>query len=339
MKALVTGATGLIGSHIVERLAAGDHSVRALVRETSDASHLRRVGVEIAHGDLGDSPSLFRALEGVEVVYHNAALVGDWGRWESFSDVGVEGTKRLLDAALKCGVTRFVHMSSASVYGFLRIRGRAVDEAFPLEENPWRWDYYGRSKIAAEQAVSKCQAGGQLATTILRPTVVVGPRDRTVFPRLAALLERGRLPIVGSGDNRVHLIYAGDVAHAAVLAGTRAEAIGQTYILDGRREFTQREFFDAIADGIGARRPVRRIPLPIAYGLGFCEEAWGHFTKQTRVPTMTRYLVVLSAGEARFTTSKAERELGWRPETSIREALERTHKWRASPHTRGRGSS
>src|SRR5262249_61703358 len=114
---LVTGATGLLGSHIVEQLRKQGKSVRVLLRRGADRSWLDTQGVEYVQGDVTDPVSLRQACEGVDVVYHAAARVGDWGPWEEFQRITIDGTQNLVDAGIAAGVRRFVHVSSISVYG------------------------------------------------------------------------------------------------------------------------------------------------------------------------------------------------------------------------------
>lgn len=334
MDALVTGATGFVGSHVAEQLLAAGHGVRALVRDTSDVRHLRGMGVDLVQGALEDEASLARACRGVDVVYHNAARVGDWGCQEDFMEVDVYGTERMIDAAARAGATRFVHMSSVSVYGFFRIRNRHVTEALSTDPHPWRWDYYGRAKAAAEHVVRRAQAERRLETVILRPSIVYGPGDRTVLPRLVSLLQQRKLRIIGSGENRIHLVYVGDVAEAAVRAGTCDRAGGGIYNLDGRRECTQREFFEAVADLCGEPPPARSLPLEAAYMLALASEVWGHLTRCETPPDLTRYLVILARGEADFDLSRAKQELGWEPRTPFEQGFKLTRE----SYSRGAGS-
>jgi nucleoside-diphosphate-sugar epimerase len=327
MRALVTGGTGFIGSHIVEKLVTGGTAVRVLVRRSSDTACLQDFDVELVYGDLKDVTTLSAAVKDVDVVYHNAATVSDWGPWETFAEITINGTAHLLAAAAQAGVPRFVHMSSAAVYGYKNIRGRTVTEDFPLAKNVWRWDYYSRAKIEAERLVLQSHAAGKIAATILRPVLVYGPRDRAVFPRLAALLRKRRLVIIGSGHNRPHLVYVGDVANAALLAGTREAAVGQAYNIDGRKEITQRQYLNMLAEMLGTPKPRMAVPLSVMYSMAFLQEAWGHLRHKATGPTITRYFVLLAGGETHFDTSKAERELGWEPHVSIQEGLSAMAQW------------
>src|SRR5690349_12961017 len=116
MFALVTGASGFLGGHLVERLCAAGHRVRALVRTPAKAQFLAATMAEIAAGDLTAPASLASALDGVDTVFHSAAMVSNWGRWNDFQAVTVQGTENVLDAAERAGVRRFVHISTMRVY-------------------------------------------------------------------------------------------------------------------------------------------------------------------------------------------------------------------------------
>src|SRR5260370_12123063 len=139
---VVTGATGLLGSHIAEQLVARGERVRALVRPTSDTTFLKLLGIDMVTGDLADPASLRRAVDGADVVYHCAARVGDWGPWRAYKVNIVDATQHLLDACRKVGIGRFLHVSSIGVYGHLGDRDRPITEEEPLGQNPWVWDYY-----------------------------------------------------------------------------------------------------------------------------------------------------------------------------------------------------
>ena len=129
---LVTGATGLLGSHIVEKLRKEGQDVRALVRPQSDTSFIDSLGVEKAIGDITDPDSLKRAMVGVKTVYHAAAKVGDWGPWREFVAISIDGTRNVIEAAARAGVERFLHVSSISAYGHPDGEGLVLDETAPL---------------------------------------------------------------------------------------------------------------------------------------------------------------------------------------------------------------
>src|SRR5207253_3369066 len=145
---LITGATGLIGSHVAERLIGEGERVRAVVRPGSDTGLLEKLGVEIVRGDLSDAGSLGPAVAGVNIVYHCAARVSDWGPWRLFRETIVDTTRNLLSACRTARVGRFVHVSSSRVYGHPRHHG-AISEDQPLCQRLWLWDRYPRAKMEA----------------------------------------------------------------------------------------------------------------------------------------------------------------------------------------------
>src|SRR2546430_7510904 len=228
---LITGATGQLGSHIAALLAERGEHVRALVRPSSDMSFLRDRGVELVPGNLHDADSLKRAFDSADIVYHCAARVADWGAWSQFETETVTATRNVLDACRAAKVGRLLHVSSISVYGRPR-RGRLITEDTPLGRRFMWWDYYPRAKLLAENLVRQYDG----AWTIVRPSWIYGPRDRISMPRVVPVLRSGKAPIIGSGDNLLNIIFAGDVAAGAILAANHPGAVGQVYNLSSRGE-------------------------------------------------------------------------------------------------------
>ena len=215
---LVTGATGLLGSHLVERLIVQGDRVRVLVRPGGRTEFLDALGVEVVRGDLTDPAACAAAVSGVALVFHCAAKVGDWGRWREFQTGCVDATRTLAQAAARAGVVRFVHISSTSAYGHPPDQETPIDESAPLGQNVWILDHYTRSKVDGERSLWELAHAGVLPLTIIRPSWLFGERDRTTVPRLIREFRRGRMMIVGKGDNLLSAVYAGVVADAALLA-------------------------------------------------------------------------------------------------------------------------
>ena len=321
---VITGATGLLGSHIAEALVGRGERVRALVRPTSDVSFLRGLGVELATGDLHDPPSLRQGVAGADVVYHCAARVGDWGPWSLYRREIIDATGNLLAACRAAGTGRVLYVSSVTVYGHPRDGGEPITEDAPLGQRLyWFWDYYCRSKIAAE---ALARAAGS-AVTVVRPSWIYGPRDRTSLPRLMAAFRAGRVRLIGSGDNLLNVVYASDVAEGAILAANHPEAGGRAYNLCSEGELTQRQFLDALTEVLGLP-PVRRSsPFWLAYAGGFISEVIGRAIFLKRPPHITRYAVGLVGRPTRFSIARAREQLGWRPCVEAREGLRRTLDW------------
>ncbi len=320
---VLTGATGLLGSHIAEQLRQRGERVRALVRPTSDTTFLRSLGVELVVGELSEPESLPCAVEGADVVYHCAARVGDWGPWRAFQREVIDATANLLDACRRAGVGRFVHTSSIIVYGRPRMRHGQFAEDEPLGQNPWLWDYYCQAKVRAEELCRQYPG----ALTILRPSWIYGPRDRTTLPRVLKALDAGRVAILGSGENLLNIVYAGDVADGAIRAATHPKAVGQAYNLSSGGEVTQREFLDLLADTLGRPRIRRHISYRLAFWGGWLSEVIGRLIRIRRPPHLTRYAVALIGRSTRYSTAKAREQLGWQPSTRVRDGLRRAIDW------------
>ena len=242
---LVTGATGLLGSHIVEQLRKRDMPVRVLVRRGADRSWLETQGVEFVEGDITEPASLERACAGVDAVYHSAAKVGDWGPWEEFQRVTIDGTRNMLAAAASAGVRRFVHISSISVYGYYT-NDMTIDETFATAYGLYRWAYYSKSKVAAEELAWDAHRSGKIEVTIIRPAWIYGPRDRTTIARLYRMVRNGQAKILGRGDNRLNVVYAGNIAEAAIAAAASPKAVGEAFNISN----------DAEINAAGVLRPV-----------------------------------------------------------------------------------
>jgi nucleoside-diphosphate-sugar epimerase len=293
------------------------------VRPTSDTAFLRQLGVELVVDDLTAPSNLARAVEGADVVYHCAARVGDWGPWRVFQREIIDATANLLDACRVAGVGRVLHVSSIIVYGHPRIRAERFTEEEPLGQNPWVWDYYCRAKVRAEELCR--QYPGDL--TVVRPSWIYGPRDRTTLPRVLKALDAGRVALLGSGDNLLNIVYAGDVAEGAILAANHPSAKGQAYNLSSEGEITQRDFLDLLADVLHRSRIRRRAPYWLAFYGGFLSEAVGRAIRLRRPPHMTRYAVALIGRSTRFSITKAREQLGWQPRVGVQEGVRRTIEW------------
>ncbi len=324
---LITGATGLLGSHIAEQLAAAGEPVRALVRPTSDTQLLDKLGIEKAIGDVADPDSLGDALEGVERVYHAAARVGDWGPWREFVSVSINGTRNMLDAARRAGVKRFLHISSISAYGHPDGEGLVLDESAPLGVNLHKWSYYSRAKAQAERLAWNAYERGDVPLTVVKPSWLYGERDRASMPRLIRAIRAGKGKLIGDGENRLNLVYAGNEAEGCILAATSENALGESYNLSNDGIITQKEYLNKIAECVGANPVTKKVPYKVAYGAAFMMELFGHMFGKKKPPLVTRYSVWLIGRRCFFSCEKARKELGWQPRVSYDEGIRRSVQW------------
>ncbi len=321
MTVLVTGATGLLGGHVVDLLVARGERVRALVRPGDNAQRLIELGVDALTGDLSDRRALDRATRGVERVLHCAAKTGPWGPEDEYLRANVWGLQSLIEASLAAGVQRFVHVSSITVHGN-DIHGTA-DETAPLriEPNP-----YSRTKVAGERLVAKLVHDQNAPITIVRPGWIYGPRDVASFARFATMIRDGKMLIIGSGGNHVPLIYVRDVAEGVILASTAPNVVGKAYLLVNDERATQRDYLTAIANELGAPAPTRHIPYRAALGLGATSEAMGRLARLKQPPLM-RYGLQLLGGENRFIITRARKELGFTPRVTLAEGVRDSVAW------------
>ncbi len=324
---LVTGATGLLGSHIVEQLRRRGRAVRALVRSGSDVSWLKTQDVELSEGDLSDRPSLQRACEGITTVYHAAARVGDWGPWRDFVRTTIEGTRNLAAAAAAAHCDRFIHISSISAHGHPDGDGLVLDETAPLGVHLHHWSYYSRAKVQAERDLWPMHEAGKIKLTVIRPSWLYGPRDRATIFRLSRLLHEGKIKILGDGENRLNVVYAGNVAEAAILAADSDRAIGQAYNCCNDGEMKQMQWMNLLARELGAPPVTRHVPYRLAYTIAFFLECIGHALKSKKPPMITRYAVWLMGRRCYFSADKARRELNWQATVSYEEGAKRTIAW------------
>ncbi|WP_406730307.1 NAD-dependent epimerase/dehydratase family protein [Streptomyces sp. NBC_01794] len=312
MRVLVTGASGFLGSHIVDAcLRAGDE-VRVLVREESDLSHLRTVaGVEFAYGDLRDAASVRRAMDGIDAVHHSAARVTDRGTRAQFRDENVSGTARLMSAAQEAGTRRFVFISSPSALMSIRGGDRLdIDETEPFPAR--HLNLYSETKAAAERLVLAADRA-DFTTVALRPRAVWGPRDHSGFmPRLLAKMMTGSLPDL-SGGRPVYasLCYCENAADACVRAA-RADGVGgRAYFIADRQPVEIWSTLAGLAERFGGKPPTKRVSHRLLRAIAFTADmAWKlpPLAKHSS-PPLSRYSLALLTRSATYDISAARRDL------------------------------
>ncbi len=322
---LVTGATGLLGSHIVEQLRLRNRPVRVLVRRGSDTRWLATQGVELAYGDLTDRASIDAAMRGVTCVYHAAARVGDWGPWPDFQRITIDGSRNLFDAIEAAKVSRLIHISSISVYGHVNGEGLVFDETAPLGQNLYKWSYYTRAKVEVERML--WERRNRIAFTVIRPSWLYGPRDRATIARMVNLVRTGKAKLLGDGENRLNMVYAGNVAEACILAADQPAATHEAFNVSNDGHLTQRSYFDMVSKTLGVPPVSRRVPYGIAYRVAFGMEVFGHAFKTKKPPMVTRYGVWLMGRRAFFSAEKARQKLGWKSTVGYEEGIPSTIRW------------
>lgn len=343
--ALVTGATGLVGSHIVERLLADGWSVRALARDPRAAAAFLPAGVEVRGGDVLDTASFVAAAQGANVVFHAAANIIVRGGWESYRVTNIEGTRNAIAAAARTGA-RLLHVSSVAVYGSstryeAAKRGGRTDESVVLANLPER-AYYARSKRESEALVLAAHARGEAWATAVRPCVVYGRRDRQFVPRMARLLRlRLPVPLIRGGRSIFGVVHAANVADGAILAATTDAAGGQAYNLANDFPVSVRRFFELAGSGLGLRPSFVPMPHWLARGGLRAFKAASRALTGGRFNLVSASAIDFVAEDNPFSSDRARRELGWtprvNPETGVPDAFRwwaEEEKQRARPESR-----
>ena len=320
MKALVTGATGFIGSNVVRALLEHGYKVKALIRPDSDRRDLEGLEVELAWGDVRDRDSISKAMEGCELVFHVAALYSFWVRPRKLIyEINVEGTRNVLGAALEQRVERVVHTSSVAALG-LREDGKPADEETPVDPKKIIGDYK-RSKYLAEQVA--LEFSEKLPVVIVNPSFPVGPGDWKPTPTGRVVLDFLNRRMPAYMETGMNVVDVEDVALGHLLAAERGR-VGERYILGGEN-LTMRQLLDLLSEITGLPAPKIRLPyypiLALSYiNAAICVLLPGY------TPRMTPETIRLSRHYMFFDPSKAVKELGL-PQTPAKEALRKAVEW------------
>ena len=326
---LITGGSGLLGGHIVERMSQQGHQVRALVRKTSDIEHLKTTGVEIVYGDIEDYDSLVAAAKGMEVIIHAAARVlPGWGQWRDFESCIVEGTENILNASIAAGVKRFVYVSSGTVVGKAALGDKPADETAPyIDVELTREAYYDCAKAKAEQIVLDYHKQGKISATVVRPCMIYGPRCRLLTDRIYRYVKM--FPVLpGNAMAKTALVHVHDVADCIILAATSEKSWGQVYNIGPAEIVTFRDFINSMAKATGKSEFKIVIPLGVVFASAAVMEMWGRLIRSEDAPFLTRSDIKFVRDGMYIDSSKARKELGWQPKISIEEGCRQYVEWR-----------
>ena len=323
--ALVTGGGGFLGGAIVRRLVARGDTVRSLAR--GDYPALRSLGVETLRGDVADPAAVARAIEGCDVVFHVAAKAGVWGPYEEYHQANVVGTRLVVDACRTAGVRRLVYTSSPSVV----FDGRDMEGADESLPYPAHFEAaYPATKAEAEQMVRKAN-GPDLATVALRPHLIWGPGDNHLVPRIIARAKAGRLRKIGRGTKRIDATYIDNAADAHILAADRLDPgsaiAGKVYFIAQGEPIPLWDLVNAILSAAGLPPVTRTISLPLAMAAAGVVESIYRALGVATEPPLTRFVVRELATSHWFDLTAARRDLGYSPQVSTAEGLQRLAAW------------
>jgi nucleoside-diphosphate-sugar epimerase len=316
MKALVTGATGFVGGHLVEALRSAGHAVTALVRSPAKGAALAERGVRLVPGDLHSRDAISAAAEGQDVVFHVAAVTSALSEAD-FRRANVEGTANVVSAATAARVGRLVHVSSLAAAG-------PSEPGRPLrgDEPPRPVTAYGRSKLAAEDVVR----GAGVPWTIIRPPMVYGPGDREFLRAFRAAHRLGLSPVFGSGTQELVAVFAPDLAEALLAAAASGTAVRGTYVACHSELFTQLDMARKLGRAVGRVVTVPRLPGALARPILYLSETAARITGQPTLLTTDKANEFFAEAWT-ADPSPLARDAGWRAAHDLDTGLGLTAAW------------
>ena len=317
-RVLVTGATGFIGSHLAAALISEGFTVRAFHRPDSNTLLLKHLPVEHWLGDIRDADAVKSATDGCAHVFHTAALVSFWNKKSVEQlDININGTRNVVEACIRTGVTSLVHTSSVAALGYSR-DGGLIDET-----TPFNWDTritYKYSKHRAELEVLDGVARG-LDARIVNPTVIIGPGDfRMHGGQIVRDVGRGHIPAYVAGG--MNIVGVHDVVRGHLAAARRGKT-GERYIIGGTN-VTHKEAFALVARALKKPAPRFKAPVWSVKLLAMLCDSYGAITGKE--PWITSELISGVGKNNWYSIAKARRELGYEP-SPLEPAIRETYEW------------
>lgn len=318
-RAFVTGASGFTGSYLCDTLIEKGYTVTALVRKNSKVAHLEKKGIKLVEGDLADPASVKGKIEGIDIVFHIAALYRQEGiSKDMFNKVNVEGTRVLLDEAISGKAKRFVHCSTVGVQG--EIKNPPAKETAPY--NPG--DHYQVSKLEGEKLALSYFHDKKIDGVVVRPVGIYGPGD-TRFLKLFRHIHKGNFKMIGKGKALYHLTFVQDLVDGIILSGETAQASGQVYTIGGNEYLPLDELVKLLAEILNKKVSKIRIPLfPVYVAAFLCETICRPLKIE---PPLYRRRLDFFTKDRAFDISKAKKDLGYSPRVPLKEGLTRTARW------------
>lgn len=315
MRALVSGSNGFIGSHLVEALKKRGYAVTCLVRKTSNLNWLKGLDVEFVYGDCTEKETLYKAVEGVDYVYHLAGVVRAVDR-ETYYRVNFLGTRNLLEVCNKTNrkIKKFVYLSSQAAVGPTNPNGEG--DCQPITD-------YGKSKLKGEIVVHNYS--DRLPVLIIRAPVIYGPRDKDIYTYFKFLKRRIR-PLPGKGEGYVNILYVGDLVEGMILAAENESSSGETYFIADERSYSWKEAADKAAQALGVKAIKINIPRWLISASAFLSELSSEITHKPVLIDRQKAKELLHNGWFCDIT-KAREHLGFKPRVSLEEGLKITASW------------
>ena len=316
---LITGGTGFIGSHLVDALISKGEDVRLLVRKTTNVEEFENSNIDIFHGDITDKNTLKKITKDVDIIYHLAGKVGEWGALDSeFIEININGTKNILNASLENNVNHFIFCSTPGVLGLTGYPEAKED----LPYNPR--GIYEKTKCEAEKLVMRFHEEMGLPMTIVRPDFVYGPGDMRRL-KLYKAIKNNFFFMIGDGGSFLHPTFISDIIYGFELVRNNRKAIGEIYNIAGSKPITVREYFETIAHVLEVNISKFNIPKVFAVNAAYILENISKITKKEPIISQSKidFLTINHGSDI----SKIRTQLGYNPKVEFIDGIKRTIDW------------
>jgi len=325
---LVTGATGLVGSHLCKELVDKGYKVRAFVRTNSDKTFLNTLGVEYAYGDIRFLDDVNKAMEGIDTVFHCAGQVDILKTFDTeHASINILGTKNALKCAVSNKIKKFIYVSTLGVLGILK------EHYYDREDSPYIkvGHPYFDTKIDAERLVINYYNDKNLPVVILRPGLIYGEKDRNLLPNLIPYLLKSQIiTYVGRGNNDIALTSIKNLVNAIILAEKNDEAIGQIYNITDDQGITLKRFVEEICHLLKLSKPIFNVSVPIATTAGKTMQTVGNFSNKDFI--VNEHMIAMLNNNFSYDITKAKKELGYAPQHDFKEDIRDAVDWYLTNH-------
>lgn len=329
MKILVTGATGFLGSHVADYFNAIGYDVYAIGRNKSKGLDLKSKGINFINIDFTNEESVIDICKGMDYIVHAGALSASWGRYEAFYEANVTGTKNLIKGAVTHRVKRFIHVSTPSIYFRFNedrgVDGKGVQENQALPDE--LVNFYAKTKWLAEQEIDKAFENGLPVITI-RPRAIFGEGDNALMPNLINVNNKIGVPLFNKGTNLMDVTYVENVVHAINLClQTDEKNLGKKYNITNGEPVEFNQLLTYMFSKLD--KPFKGLRLPynavfrIAGLLEWSHKNWLNYKE----PTLNKYTVSVLAKTQLLNIDNAVMDLGYKPQVTVWEGIDRYAKW------------
>lgn len=315
-RTFITGASGFLGQHLLNKLIQKNVFVKALVHKSPVISN---PNIHTLTGDLLDAMTFAEELQGVDTIFNLAGIVTDWAPSKLYFDTHVSGLEGLIKEAIKKNVKRIISISSIDAQIKVH-RGVLLDDGEYYRANiP-----YNRSKADAETTAKKYQE--QIDIIFVRPAWIFGPGDRTFIPEIAYQLKKGKMMFLGNKNNLIPLVFVDNLCDFLIQIAESRNTIYKSFLIaDGEIKFV--DLCSMIAHSLGVEIPKITLPYRLAYGLSLFFEFFSWATESKSRPLLTRTAVEQLGKSISVNPERAKKVFHYRPKIGLEDALSLTMEW------------